>query len=47
MTMKKQYQTPDIDLVRFNDVITASGEAPTGEGGLSQTGNDLPDFDVS
>lgn len=45
MTMKKQYQTPDIDLVRFNDVITASAEVPTGEGGLSQTGNDLP-FEV-
>ena len=42
MTMKKQYQTPDIDLVRFNDVITASAEVPTGEGGLSQPGGDIP-----
>ena len=25
MTMKKQYQTPDIDLIRFSDVITTSG----------------------
>ena len=41
MTMKKQYQTPDIDLVRFNDVITASG----GNDEPAVPGNDeMPDY---
>lgn len=40
MTMKKQYQTPDIDLVRFNDVITASG----GENEPVEKGDGMPEL---